>query len=217
MSRRRPVSGRACLRACLFIASVGFSGAAVAASDTPDAIIQLLPDDATPGRGSFDVLESEFGKSFAGHVQAESFPGQRPSCVFAGTPELRIGIKGDTAFEEAPMLDMAIAMHQQDVERTPATMSDFMTKFIEHAPDVVSVGTVKAEALGNGQVAYVEYAEDCSSHSKGAKTRLRGHSLRGATQLSIEMVVALDSASALEMARQIMERFDRMDIAGLTR
>ena len=216
MSRLRPVSGRACICACLFAAALSLPNLVIAESDVPAAVLGLLPDGADPGKGSFDVMETEFGKSFGGSLQAVSFPGQRPSCVYAGTPELQLELTGDTAFEAPPMLDMAIAMHQQDVERAPAAMAEFTTAYIENAPDVVSVGPIHDEALGNGHVVYVEYAEDCTSHPKGAKTRLRGFAQRGATQLSFGLVVGLDSAGALEMAREIIERFDRMDIASLT-
>ncbi|MCB1686081.1 MAG: hypothetical protein R3E82_08505 [Pseudomonadales bacterium] len=216
MSRRRSVSGRACFCACVFAAAVALPCAAIADSNVPGAIAGLLPEGADPGKGSFEVMETEFGKSFGGNLQATSFPGQRPSCVFAGTPELRIEIKGDTAFEAPPMLDMAIAMYQQDIDRAPAATAGFATSFIANAPDVVSVGPVKSEALGTGHVVYVEYAEDCSGHPKGAKTRLSGFARRGATQLNFNIVVALDSAGTLQLARQIIDRFDRMDIAGLT-
>lgn len=216
MSRRRPVSGRVSFCACVLATVVGFPIAAVADADVPAAIKSLLPEGAEPGKGSFEVMETEFGKTFGGHLQATVFPGQRPSCVYAGTPELRIEIKGDTAFEAPPMLDMVIANHQQDIERAPVGMAETATNFIAKAPDVVSVGSVQNESLGNGHVTYVEYAEDCSSHPKGAKTQLRGFALRGATQLSISMVVALDSKGALTIAAQIFERFGRMDIVELT-
>ncbi|MEQ8859012.1 MAG: hypothetical protein RIC56_10210 [Pseudomonadales bacterium] len=216
MSRRRPVAGRTWLPAVVLAVAAVCPLAAVADTEVPAAVVALLPDGASLGKGGFEVIETEFGKTFVGSLQAASFAGQRPSCVYAGTPELQIELKGDTAFEAPPMLDMAISIYEQDVERTPAAMSNFTTTYIEHAPDVVSVGSIHDEALGSGRVVYVEYAEDCASHPQGAKTRLQGFARRGATQLSFNLVVALDSAAALAMARQIIDRFDALDIAALT-
>ncbi|MDH4048450.1 MAG: hypothetical protein OEW68_10255 [Gammaproteobacteria bacterium] len=187
-----------------------------AADDIPPSIAALLPTGAEPGKGSFTVMESEFGKTFGADVRASSFPGQRPSCVYAGTTELYINIKGDTAFENPPMLDMAISIHEQEIERAPAAMSSFVSTYIKGGPDVVSVGELREEKRPNGHIVYVEYQENCSSHPNGAKTRLSGFARRGATQLDFQFVVALDSAAALKMADEILANFGKLDIASLT-
>lgn len=195
--------------------ATGFPLAAPAA-DIPPAIAALLPADATLGKGSWDVIETEFGKTFGADLQASSFPGQRPSCVYAGTPELYLTLKGDTAFENPPMLEMAISMHEQDISRAPEAMSSYISTYIKGGPDVVSVGELREDKRPNGHVVYVEYQENCSSHPNGTKTRLRGLAQRGATQLDFRMVVALSAADALKIADQILVNFEKLDIAALT-
>ncbi len=183
----------------------------------PASIMALLPSGATPGRGNWEVFETEFGKTFGSDMQASSFSGQRPSCVFAGTTEFYINLKGDTAWENAPMLDMAISIHQEEIVSAPAAMSSFISAYIKDAPDVVSVGEVRKEQRAKGNVVYVEYKENCSNHPNGTKTRLKGFARRGATQLQFNFVIALDSAAATAMADEIFDNFDRLDIAALTR
>jgi hypothetical protein len=150
-------------------------------------------------------------------LAASSFAGQSPSCVFAGTPELKISLKGDTAWENPPMLDMAIAIHQEDIARAPAAMATFVSNYVSGAPDVVSVAALRDEQLTNGHVVYVEYRENCTSHPNGTKTRLRGFARRGATQLELTLVVALDGAAAMKIVGEMFTNFDKLDIAALTR
>lgn len=215
MWRNRSNSVRPGLVLILIAASAGFPLAAVAA-DPPPTIAALLPAEAKLGRGNWDVIETEFGKTFGADLIASSFNGQRPSCAYSGTPELLIGIKGDTAFENPPMLDMAVAIHDQEKERAPAALSGFINTYIVSAPDVVSVGPLQEQTRPDGYLVYIEYKEDCSNHPNGMKTRLKGLARRGATQLEINLVVALDGATAVAMAADILQKFAKLDIAALT-
>jgi hypothetical protein len=188
----------------------------VAADDVPASVVALLPSGAKLGKGSWAVLDTEFGKTFGADMQAASFPGQRPSCVYAGTPELGMSLKGDTAWENPPMLDMAVSIHEEGIRRAPAAMSEYTASYIKDAPDVVAVGAIQEVMRPNGYIALVEYKEDCTGHPSGSKTRIKGFARRGATQLEFHIVVALDSAAAVAMADEILARFDRLDIAALT-
>jgi hypothetical protein len=189
---------------------------AVMAEEAPPAITALLPTEARLGDSSWAVFDTEFGKTFGGNLRASSFPGQHPSCPYAGTPKLEIEIKGDTAFESPPMLDMMIAEYDKGVAGAPAALSGFIDTYIKSAPDVVSVGSLKEETRPDGHLVYVEYKEDCSSHPNGFKTQLKGMARRGATQIDINLVVALDGAAAVAMAADILQNFAKLDIAALT-
>jgi hypothetical protein len=214
MSRNRSVFVRTGF--LLALAATAGIPLTAAADNVPPAIAALLPTDAEPGAGSWAVFETEFGKTFGGGVQASTFPGQHPSCPPAGTPELKIDIKGDTAFENPPMLDMMVAEYDKGVTGAPAALSGFINTYIKSGPDVVSVGPLKEEKRPNGYLVYVEYKEDCSSHPNGFKTRLKGMARRGATQMDVNLVVALDGNAAVAIADEILESFAELNIAALT-
>jgi hypothetical protein len=96
-------------------------------------------------------------------------------------------------------------------------MATFVSDYVSGAPDVVSVAALRDEQLTNGHVVYVEYRENCTSHPNGAKTRPRGFARRGATQLELTLVVALDGAAAMKIVGEMFTNFDKLDIAALTR
>lgn len=202
--------------AVIVFAVIGLLPHSVAADDVPSSVVALLPAGAKLGSGSWAVFDTEFGKTFGGDMQASSFPGQRPTCAFGGTPALHIDLKGDTAWENPPMLDMAISIHDDSVKEAPAAMSRHISGALQSAPDVVSVGDVHEEARPGGDIVYVEYKEHCANRPNGAKTKLRGFARRGATQLEFNMVVALDATAATKLADEILERFGKLDIAALT-
>ncbi len=189
---------------------------AAAAENVPPSIAALLPPEVKLGDSNWAVFETEFGKTFGGGMQASSFPGQHPSCPFAGTPELKIELKGDTAFENPPMLDMMISDYETGVANAPAVLSKFMADYITTSPDVVSVGTVQEETRPDGYLVYMEYKENCSNHPNGSKTRLTGLARRGATQLSFQLVVAVDGTAAVALAADMLQNFAKLDIAALT-
>jgi hypothetical protein len=134
----------------------------------------------------------------------------------ADVPAIGISLKGDTAFEDPPMLDMAIEMYQQDVASAADSLSVYVKGFAAGQPDVVSVGEIREEQRSNGYLVYFEFKEDCGAHRNGAKTRMRGFARRGATMLDFSLVIALDSAATMAIASEILANFDKLDIAALT-
>jgi hypothetical protein len=215
MWRQRHVSG---LTRSAVITLVVFASLPLLAlgDDVPTSVLALLPAGAKPAGGSWAVFETEFGKTFAGGLQASSFPGQSPSCVYAGTPELGIELSGDTAWENDTMREMADAIQDQKIAGAPEAMATYVSGYVKGAPDVVSVGAIQDEQLPNGHVVYVEYQENCTSHPNGTKTRFEGYARRGATQLQFNFVVALNRDGAMAIAGEILENFEKLDIEALT-
>ncbi|MCB1672856.1 MAG: hypothetical protein R3F41_12020 [Gammaproteobacteria bacterium] len=160
-------------------------------------------------------MATEFGKTFVGDLHAESFPGRSPSCDLAAVPLLRINLKGDTAFEQPPMLEMVVADFEQSVVRAAQSLAPVLT-YAGTEPGVVAVGEIHEETRPNGHLAYVQFQEDCRLHPNGYKTSLKGLARRGATQLSFELLLALDSVATVSIAEEILANFDSLDIAALT-
>ena len=215
MWRQRHVSVRTSSVVITLAVIAGFPLLALG-DDVPPSVVALLPAGAKLDGGSWGIFETEFGKTFAGGLQASSFPGQSPSCVYAGTPELNIELNGDTAWENDAMRQMADSMQDETIEAAPEAMATYVSGYVKGAPDVVSVGVIRDEQLPNGHVVYVEYQENCASHPNGAKTRFEGYARRGATQLQFNFVVALDRDGAMAIAGEILENFEKLDIAALT-
>jgi hypothetical protein len=78
--------------------------------------------------GSWGVIETEFGKAFGANMRAE-FPGYSAFCDFTIGPELHVEIKGDTAWESPPMLEMAVQMFEESIERARAMASAMFEGF----------------------------------------------------------------------------------------
>ena len=189
--------------------------AAMADSALPESVKALLPAGSTPGEGSWETFETEFGTTFGGGLAVTEFPGKKPSCAFGLTTEFSFDLQGDSAFDEPPMLDMALQQFQTDIENSHAGMSQFVTDYVKPLPDIVSVGTVQKEKLAGGEVIYVDMVENCDSHPNGAKTMMRGSINRGATRLSFQLVASQDAATAKAVAAEIFKNFEALDIKAL--
>jgi hypothetical protein len=181
----------------------------------PASVKALLPAASTPGEGNWANFDTEFGTTFSGGMAVTDFPGKQPSCAFGLTTEFKLELQGDSAFDEPPMLDMALQQFQLDLESAQSGMSQFVTDYIKPLPDVVSVGTVQKEKLGEGEVVYVEMVENCAGHPNGAKTLMRGFANRGATRLSFRLVTSLDVAATKAVAVEMFNKFEALDIKAL--
>jgi len=89
--------------------------AVTAGSKVPPAVAPLLPKAAVLKSGSWDAFPNEFGKTFTGETRAE-FPGRSLFCNVTIGPELRVSLKGDTAWEEPPILDMAVQVQTDEID-----------------------------------------------------------------------------------------------------
>ena len=190
---------------------------AAPAGKIPASLLALFPKGAQFGHGDFSVMPTEFGKTFGGDLNAASFPGKNPSCDLAGTTMMSISIKGDTAFNEPPMLDMFVAEFEQNLANAAAPLKTIATSYAKGVPNVVSVGTIKQVKRPNGHLFFIQYQEDCGPHPKGFKTKLRGLAHRGATQLDFTLWLALDEAATQAIAEEILANFQKLDIAALTK
>lgn len=197
------------------LAAVCFmSGYGNASEEVPKEIAALLPAKATLDSGSWGVFDTEFGKTFNANMRAE-FPGYPSSCDFTVGPELRVEIKGDTAWEEPPMLDMAVQMFESSIEQSRTSLPDTVAKLRQSNSHIKTIGAVQEEPLAGGQIVAVEFTEDCPSRPKGTNTELHGFARKGATILEFSIWISAGAAEAKGMAKDILEGFQKLDFAPL--
>jgi hypothetical protein len=206
----RSARGRAVLLAAVFC----LAGHANASDKVPGEIAALLPATATLGTGSWGVIETEFGKTFTAGMHAR-FPKFSSSCDFTVGPELRVEIKGDTAWEEPPMLDMAVQMFEADVAQARTSVPKGVARLRTTNAYVKAVGTLQNEQVPGGHIVAMEYTEDCAGHPKGTNTVLRGFARKGATQLKIDLWISTGMADAKAMAKTMIDRFQKLNFTPL--
>lgn len=186
------------------------------AHNVPASITALLPKAAVLDSGDWAVFPTEFGKTFGGSMRAE-FPGRPSSCDFTVGPELRVEIKGDTAWEEPPMLDMAVQIHTEDIEQGRTSLPSRLANMRTSNSDVQSVSPVNEEKLANGTILYMEYVENCTRRPNGTNTVLLGYARRGATQFTFDLWISAGAAEAKAMATEMLTTFQQLNIAALTK
>lgn len=186
------------------------------ASKVPPAISGLLPKTAVLKSGSWAVFPTEFGKTFGGDLHA-GFTGKPMSCDITIGPELRVSIKGDTAWEAPPMLDMAVALHNEQVAKARKSLPERLARLRSSNRDVKSVGAPKEEKLPAGTILYAEYTENCARHPNGTNTVLLAHARKGATMLSVDLWISAGAAEAKAMAAEMLARFQGLDTAALAK
>ena len=185
------------------------------AQKVPPAVSALLPAGTQLAGGSFGVIPTEFGKTFTGEMRA-TIPGRPSSCDITIGPELRVSLKGDTAWEEPPMLDMAVEQFNAGIAEARKGLPQNVANMRKTNASVQSVGSLREEKVAGGQVIYVEYVEDCARH-KGPNTVLRGFARRGATTLSINLWISAGAAEATAMASDMFARFAKLNVPALVR
>lgn len=190
--------------------------AAAGNANVPPGVAGLLPATAVLDSGDWGVFDTDFGKTFTGGMRA-GFPGRAMSCDSTVGPELRVEIKGDTAWEEPPMLDMAVAMYESDIAAARKSLPAHVANLCKTNSGVRSVGTLQEDHLPNGELLYIAYDEDCVRHPNGTNTVLRGFARKGATMLRIELWISAAPADATALARDVLARFANFDVAAATK
>jgi hypothetical protein len=212
---------RAFLRSvCCSVVSVGLvalflSVQPARAQQVPPAVSGLLSAGTQFASGSFGVIPTEVGKTFTGEMRA-TIPGRPSSCDITIGPELRVSLKGDTAWEEPPMLDMAVEQFNAGIAQARKGLPQNVANMRKTNSSVQSVGSLREEKVLGGQVIYIEYVEDCARH-KGPNTVLRGFARRGATMLSIDLWISAGAAEATAMAADMFARFAKLNVPALVR
>lgn len=188
--------------------------APLAADELPAEIAGLLPESMSLKSGSWGAYQTEFGVSFGADALA-GLPGYKSSCDFTVGPELRLEIKGDTGWEEPPMLDMLVQQVNEEVAGTPSFLLERVENYRSSNSDIKSVGQVQEESGPAGYIATIEYTEDCSSHPNGANTLLSAVSRKGATAMSIVLWISASASEARAMVTPMLESFQALDFAPL--
>jgi hypothetical protein len=183
---------------------------ASSAEKVPSEIAGLLPSAAALDRGSWSVLETEFGKTFTANMTAK-LPGFPSSCDFTVGPELRVTIKGDTAWEEPPMLDMVAQTFASDLSQARSSLPTKVANFRKFNSAVQSVGALVDQEVAGGHIVAMEYTEDCKRRPKGTNTVLRGFARKGATLLKLDLWISADAAKAKTMANEVVAAFQQLD------
>lgn len=188
---------------------------AVAAKKAPAAVEAILPAEAKLMSGSWDVLPTEFGKSYGANLHA-GIPGKPSSCDITIGPEIRVSLKGDTAWESPPMLDMAIQLHDDQIKTTRASLQASVANMAKPNAAAGPVGKLQEETTKGGRLLLVEYQESCSRH-QGPNTVVRGFGRKGAMTVELHIWISAGTAEAKAMAEGMLNRFQRLDAAELTR
>ena len=204
--------------ALAFLACLAAMPAAQAqgARKVPPAVAGLLPPGVAVKADSWAVMPTEFGKSFGGDMHA-GFPGMPVSCDNTVGPELRVSLKGDTAWESPPMLDMAVRMHEERVAKAGKSLAGRMANLRKANSGVKSVAPVREESVPGGKLFVLEYTENCSRRPGGTNTIVLGHARKGATQLSVDLWLSAPAAEASALVAGMLSRFQKVDAAGLVR
>lgn len=177
----------------------------------PPGVAGLLPPEAVLDSSDWGVFESEFGKTFTGGMRAE-FPGRPASCDVTVGPELRVILKGDTAWEAPPMLDLAVQAYTDEIAAVRAALPGHVATLTQTNGDLVSVGTLQEQQLPNAELLYIEYTENCARHPDGTNTVLRGFARKGATIFKIDLWISAGAGEATAMAKDMIQRFEAFDV-----
>jgi hypothetical protein len=188
------------------------SPVAIARQKVPPGVASLLPAAAKLESGDWGVVPTEFGKTFTGAMRA-TFPGRPSSCDFTVGPELRISLKGDTAWEEPPMLDMAIEQFTSGIAAARKSLPGNVANFRKTNSSSTSSSALKEERLPNGELLYIEYTENCAKRPNGTNTVLRGFARKGATIFTFDLWLSAGASEATAMARDMLARFQKFDVA----
>jgi hypothetical protein len=178
----------------------------------PASVAGLLPAGAKLDSGDWGVIPTEFGKTFSGSMRAE-FPGRPSSCDFTIGPELRVSLKGDTAWEEPPMLDMAIEQYRSGIASARKSLPGNVANFRKTNPASASAGPLKEDHLPNGELLYVEYTENCAKRPNATNTVLRGFARKGATIFTFDLWLSAGAPEATAIAKDMLARFQKFDVA----
>lgn len=130
-------------------------------------------------------------------------------------PEMHVEIKGDTAWEEPPMLDMAVQMFEESIERARTSLPTHVANLRNSNSDVQSVSALQEEDVPGGHIVAMEYTENCTGHPNGTNTVLQGFARKGATTLSFNLWISAGMAEAREMAAAMIEGFQKLDFNAL--
>lgn len=186
----------------------------LAAEELPAEIAGLLPKAATLAEGGWEVFDTEFGKSYGGGMIAK-LPGYSSSCDFTIGPEFRIDFKGDTAWEEPPMLDMFVQMYDADVANAEASLLGNMNMFRSSNSHIQSVSAVQKEQLNGGEIVAIEYTEDCPKRPNATNTVINAFARKGAARLDIYLWLSAPLQEARTLVVPLIEGFQKVDFAPL--
>ncbi len=214
-SRVRSAAWRAAGLAGVALVAALALRAAAQPGKVPPAVAGLLPPEARLKSGSWSAMPTEYGKSFGANLPA-GIPGKPMSCDITVGPELRVTLKGDTAWEAPPMLDMAVQLHAEEIAGARKSLPARVASLRKTNSGVKDVVALQEEKLPAGQRLYVEYTESCARH-QGANTVVRGFARKGATTLSIDLWISAGAAEAKAMAAGILSRFQQLDTKALVR
>jgi len=186
----------------------------LAADELPTEIAGLLPNAASLKMSSWGAFKLEEGVNFSSNILA-GLSGYKSSCDFTVGPELRVEIKGDTTWEEPPMLDMLVQMYEEEIEGARSSLPERLVNLRASNSDVKSAGEVQESTGPSGTLLTLEYTEDCPSHPNGTNTLLFAYSRKGATIMSVDLWLSATAADTRALVTPMLEAFQALDFAPL--
>jgi len=193
---------------------IGGVAGPLAADELPAEIAGLLPKAASVKMGSWGAFQTEYGVTFGADILAGP-SGYKGSCDFTIGPELRVEIKGDTGWEEPPMLDMLVQMYDENIAGARKSLPERLVNIRASNSDVKSAGEVQETAGPSGTILTLEYTEDCPSHPNGTNTMLMAYTRKGANIMSVDLWLSTGAADARAFVTPMMESFLALDFAPL--
>ncbi|MEO8520133.1 MAG: hypothetical protein ABI603_02155 [Acidobacteriota bacterium] len=184
------------------------------APQVPPSVAGLLPSAAQLTSGNWGVLDSEFGKTFSADMTA-TLPGRRLSCDSTDGPMVTISLKGDTAFEAPPMLDMAVQGFNADMAKARTGVPARLAALRAGNTAISSASALKEERLPNGHLLYLDYAESCADYGNGTNSMLRGFARKGARMLTFDLRLSASGAEAATLGKEMLARFEKFNVTPL--
>jgi hypothetical protein len=192
---------------------------AVAETEMPKSVASLSPASVQLSIQTWDVSgDDEFGKIASAQLHG-SFPEFR-RCAYAGGPEFDLALNSDPAWEASPEQLATweeMFLSELDFEGAPKRLVELIKLEITEAAGAPVVAAPLIVDLPNGHIAYVEFDWKCAGNPGGTNTMLQGYALRGSTSLQFNFWVYAGSEQAIAMANDIFAKFQKLDIAALTK
>jgi hypothetical protein len=110
------------------------------------------------------------------------------------------------------MLDMAVQQYTSDIASSRTSLPELVATLRKTNSGVKSVGTLREDHLSNGELLYTS-TEDCARHPNGTNNVLRGFARKGATMFSIDLWLSAGAAEATTLAKDMLARFQKFDVA----
>jgi hypothetical protein len=172
-------------------------------------------DEPVADDGSYPMLQFQ---RFDWDVRA-SFPGS-VTCDFTIGPELKMSIQSDSLWDPSSgnfELWEQTTSNDRNSEASAKSRFEFINQSISATAGELAVSEPQLEQVPNGYINWVEFSWKCPKNPGGQNIWMDGYANRGATVLKFYFWSNASRAEAVEMANEIMAKFDKLDLEEIRR